>query len=185
MGITVSSSHVVSAAPSSSGGRLYTLLPCSSVRSLSQETVLHKILQRGSFPWAAALHELPQHGSLPWGAVFQEQPAPVWVPHAVTSPVSKPTLVWAPLSMGLQVLGEAYSGMGLPTGSQPPSGIHLLWGGPFHGLQVDLCCTVDLHGLQGDNLPHHDLHHELQGKALCSAVSSTSSRSFFTDLGVC
>jgi len=40
-------------------------------------------------------------------------------------------------------------------------------------------------GLQRDNLPHHGLHHELQGKTLCSSVSSTSSHSFFTDLGVC
>jgi len=63
MGVAVSSSHVVSAAPSSSGGRLLTLFPCSSVRSLPWETVLHKLLQSESFPWAAALHELPQHGS--------------------------------------------------------------------------------------------------------------------------
>ena len=63
----------------------------------------------------------------------------------------------------------------------PPA---LAWG-PFHRLQVDICSTVDLHGLQGDSLPHHGLHHELQGKAPCSGVSSTSSPSFFTDLGVC
>jgi len=37
---------------------------------------------------------------------------------------------------------------------------------------------MDLHGLQGDSLPHHGLHHELQAKALCSGT-------FFTDLGVC
>jgi len=68
MGVAVSSSHVVSATPSSSGGGLLTLCPCSSVRSLSGETVLHKILQRESFPRAAALHKLPQHGSFPRGA---------------------------------------------------------------------------------------------------------------------
>jgi len=90
MGIMVSSSHVVSAAPSSSGGGLLTLFPCSSIRSLSQETVLHKLLQHGPFPWAAALHELPQHGSFPRGAVLQEQAAPAWVPHGLTSPASKP-----------------------------------------------------------------------------------------------
>jgi len=50
----------------------------------------------------------------------------------------------------------------------------LAWG-PFHRLQVDICYTVDLHGLQGDNLPHHGLHHGLQGKSLCSGISSTSS----------
>jgi len=38
--------------------------------------------------------------------------------------------------------------------------------GPFHELQVDLCSTVDLHGLQRDNLPYHGLQHELQGKTL-------------------
>ena len=72
----------------------------------------------------------------------------------------------------------------LPTGSQPPSGTHLLRRGVLHGLQVDICSTMDLPGLQGDNLPHHGLHHGLQGN-LCSGAWSTSSPSFFTDLGVC
>jgi len=57
--------------------------------------------------------------------------------------------------------------------------------GLFHGLQVDLCSIVDLHGLQGNNLPHHGLHHELQGRAFCSDISGTSSPFFFNDLGVC
>jgi len=43
MGVVLSSSHIVSAAPSSSEGRLLTLFPCSSVSSLPQETVLHKL----------------------------------------------------------------------------------------------------------------------------------------------
>jgi len=81
--------------------------------------------------------------------------------------------------------GRSLIQCGLPMGSQPPSGIQLLRCGVFHRLRVDLCSTMDLHGLQGDNLPHHGLHHELQGKTLCSDVSSTSSPSFFTDLGVC
>jgi len=80
MGVTVSSSHVVSAAPSSSGGGLLTHYPGSSVRSLSQETVLHKLLQCESFPQDAAFHELPQCGSFLQGAVLQEQAAPAWVP---------------------------------------------------------------------------------------------------------
>jgi len=41
---------------------------------------------------------------------------------------------------------------------------------------------MDLHGLQGYNLPHHGLLHKLQRKALCSGISNTS---FFTDHGVC
>ena len=53
-----------------------------------------------------------------------------------------------------------------------------------------MCCSVDsysamvLHGLQGDNVQHHGLHHRLQG-ILRSGTWSTSSPSFFTDLGVC
>jgi len=85
MGVAVSSSHVVFATPSSSGGGLLTLFPCSNVRPLSWEIVLHKLLQCESFPQAAAL---------------QEQDAPAWVSHGVTSPASKPALAWAPPSMG-------------------------------------------------------------------------------------
>ena len=63
VGVVVSSSHFVSAAPSSSGGGLLTLSPCSSVGSLPRQTVLHVLLQRESFPQAAVLHELLQRGS--------------------------------------------------------------------------------------------------------------------------
>jgi len=51
-------------------------------------------------------------------------------------------------------------------------------------LQVHICSTVDVHGLQADSLPHNGLHHKLQGN-LCSGAWSTSSPSFFPDLGVC
>ena len=103
MGVWVSSSHVVSAAPSSSGEEGLTRFPCSSVGSLPRETVLHELLQRESFPWATVLHELLQHGSHPRGAVLQEQTAPAWVPRGVTSPASKPASAWAPLSTGPRV----------------------------------------------------------------------------------
>jgi len=53
------------------------------VGSLSWETVLQKLLQRGSFPRYA---------------VLQEQAVLAWVPHGVTSPASKPAPAWAPLS---------------------------------------------------------------------------------------
>ena len=66
MGVVVSSSHIVSAASSSSGTGLITLFPCSSVGSLPRETVLHELLQHGSFPRAAVLHNCssvgPFHG---------------------------------------------------------------------------------------------------------------------------
>jgi len=75
--------------------------------------------------------------------------------------------------------GRAFHGV---TDSFRP--IHLLWSVVLHGLQVDICSTMDLHGLQGYNLPHHGLHHGLQGN-LCFGTWITSSSSFFTDLGVC
>jgi len=83
------------------GGGLLTLCPCSSVRSFSQETVLHKLLQRESFPRAPALQELSQHGSLPRGAGLDEQAALVWAPHGVTASFRHPPApAWGPFSMG-------------------------------------------------------------------------------------
>ena len=174
MGVTFRLLHIVSAAPSSSGGGLLTLCPCSSVRSLSWETVLHKLLQYESFPWAAALHKLPQRGSLPRGAVLQEQAAPV-------SPWGYKPCQQTCSGVGSSLHGSAGLDRSLlqcraPHGvtnpfRHPPAPV---WG-PFHGVQLDICFNVYIHGLQGDNLPHHGLHPELQGKTLCSGVSSTSS----------
>jgi len=143
MGVTASSSHVVSAAPSSSGTGLLTFFPCSSVRSLSWETVLHKLPQRGSPTGSQALpaNLLRRRLLSPLVCRSQQEFAPVPAPHGFTASFT-----------------------------HPPA---LAWG-PFHGLQVDICSTMDLHGLQGDNLLHHGLQHELQGKTLCSGVSSTS-----------
>jgi len=90
MAAAVSSSHIVSAIPSYS---------CSSPAPVwgPWETVLHKLLQHGSFPRAAVLDELLQRGSLPWGVVLQEWTVPAQVSHSVTSPARKPAPVWAPL----------------------------------------------------------------------------------------
>jgi len=82
----------------------------------------------------------------------------------VRRPWQEPTPSWAPPGVTASF-------------RRPPA---LAWG-PLHGLQVEICSTMDLHGLQGNNLPHHGLHHRLQGKALCPGISSTSSPSFFTD----
>ena len=65
------------------------------------------------------------------------------------------------------------------------SHIHLLWCGVLYGLQVEICSTIDLHGLQGDSLPPDGLHHGLQVKALFSGTWSSCSPCIFTDLGVC
>jgi len=149
------------------------------VGSHTRETVLHKLLQHVSFPWAAVL----QHGSFPQGSVLQEENAPVWVLHRFVSPASKPAPAWAPLSKESQVLPGSYSSKDFPQSHSLLSGIHLLRPGILHRLQVDLCSTVDLHRMQGDSLPHHGLLHKLQGN-LSSGTSSTSSP-FFTNLGIC
>jgi len=161
---------------------LLILFPCSSVGSLSWETILCKILQCESIPRAAALHELLQHGSLPQGAILQEQVAPAWVPHRVTSPARKHALVWAPLSMGPQVLAGACSSVGSPQG-HTPFRHPLALGKDLHGLQVEICSTTDLRGLQRCSLPHQGLLHGLQGN-LSSGTWSTPSSSFCTHLGV-
>jgi len=118
------------------------------------------------------------------GAVLQEQAAPAWVPHGVTSPASKPALAWASPSTGLQVLAGAYSSAGSPWGHSfrhPPAPV---WD-PFHRLLVDICCTVDLHGLQEKNLPHHDLSSQTVRKDSAPASRAPPSPCFFTDLVVC
>jgi len=54
---------------------------------------------------------------------------------------------------------------GVYTGSQPPSGIPLLWWEVLPTLQVEICSTLGLHRLWGHSLPHHGLLHRLQGTA--------------------
>jgi len=150
--------------------------------SLSWETVLHKLLQQESFPQTAVLPKLPQRGSFAGGAVLQEQAAPAWVPHGVTSPASKPAPAWAPLSAwGQSSCQDPAPARALHMVTAPFGHIHLLW----CGLQVEICSTVDLHGLQGDSLPHDGFHHGLQVKTLFSSAWSSCSPCIFTDLGVC
>jgi len=148
----------------------------SSVRSLSQETVLHKYLQRESFPQAAALHKLPQRGSLP----MECSPSGTGC-SCVSPPQGHKPCQQTCSSVGSSLHRSADPGRcllqgGVPMGvtssfRHPPAPV---WG-PFHGMQVDICSTVDFPVLQRDNLPHRGLRHELQGKTLCSGVSSTSS----------
>jgi len=134
--------------------------------------------------------------------------APAWVPSTGCSPSGTGCSSVGPewghkscqqtcSSMGFSLhrsTGPARSLLqhGLPMGSQPPLGIHLLWRGAHHGLQVDICPTMGLHGLQWDSLPYHDLLHRLQGKLCSSSWSTSCPRSwstsrppFFPDLGVC
>ena len=167
MGDAVSSSHVVCATPSSSGGGLLTLFPCSSARCLSRERVLHKLLTNypsvGPFYGVQSFSSRLLHGGSPMGS--QVLPTNL-LQHGLLS-------LHRATGPGRSLLQH-----GLPTVSLPSSGIHLVWRGVFHGLQVDICSIVDLHGLQRDNLPYRGLLHRLQGK-LCSGHWSTSSPCFF------
>jgi len=56
--------------------------------------------------------------------------------------------------------------------------------GSSMGCRVDICFTVVLHGLQGDNLLHCHHLYGLQG-TLCCGTWSTYFPSVFTDLSVC
>jgi len=167
MGDAVSSSHIVSAAPSSSGEGHLTLCPCSSVQSHRRETVLHELLKHESFSWAAVLQEqaapawVPEGSQAlpanllqcrllsPWGHRSCQDPAPARVSHGVTASFRHPpALAWGlPWAAGGDRL---HCGPPCAAGAQPASP----WSSP---------------GLQGK---------------LCSSTWSTSSLSF-TDLGIC
>jgi len=197
MGVAVSSSHAVSAAPSSSGGGLLILFPCSKVRSLSQETVLHKLLQRESFPWATALHELPQRGSFPQGAVLQEQAAPAWVPHGVTSPASKtlrcgllsprvcsscqePAPAWGSSQYNSFLQASTCSGVGFIAKATDGYLLHCgpPWsagGQPASPWSFNMSCKGKLSAPASQALPPHSLFTHL---GVCRVVSPLSSLPF-------
>jgi len=186
MGITVSSSHIVSESPSSAGGGLLTLFPCSRVRSLSWETVLYKLLQCESFPWAAALHELPQVGSFPWGAVLQEKAAPAWVSPQGHKPCQQTCSGMGSSLHGSTGPGSSLFHRGLPKQSQPLSGIHLFQ------------CRVPSMGYSWISAPlwiSMDCRRttclttvfimSCKGRLTAPASQAPPPPSFFTDLGVC
>jgi len=157
---------------------LLTVFPCSNVGSHSQQTVLHKLLQRESFSRAIVLHKLPQSGSLPWHGVLQEQTAPVWVPHGVTSPVSKPAPAWVSLSLstGPQMLPGLSSSLGFPQGH------NLLWASTCPSMSPPWASCGDLlhHGpprVQGHILPHHGLLHGFSSMGSSLHRSTGPSRS--------
>jgi len=122
MGIVVSSSHVVSAAPSSSPSSPAPARGPSHGRQLSTNCPNvgpprgHKPCQKTCSGVGSSLH-----GS--------------------TGP------------------GRTLLQCGLPTGSQPPSGIHLLRCGVLPRLQADICTSLG--GLQGAIPPHRGLLHGL------------------------
>jgi len=108
------------------------------------------------------------------------QTAPAWVPSTGCSPSGKGCSSMGP-PRGHKPCQQTCSSVGSPLhrswqqhalvralhGVTASFGcIHLLQCGVLHGLQVDICSTVELDGLQGGSLPHQGLHHRLQGKNL-------------------
>jgi len=179
----VSSSHLVYATPCPSGGRLLTPFPCSSVKvplmgDSSAQTSPVWVFPTGCSssrtapPWVPSTRCSPSGTGCssvgpPWGETPCQQTCS-GVGSSLHKSWQQPAPVWAP--HGITAFFR-----------HPPAPAR----GPFHGLQVDICSSMDLHGLQGNNLPCHGLRHKLQGKALCSDISGTSPPSIFTDLGVC
>jgi len=116
MGVMVSSSHIVSAAPSSSGGGLLTL------PLLQREGSSHGRQFSINFS-----NVIPSHRLQLFTICSSMGPS-----HGVTSPASKPALAWA-LSTGPQVLTGASSSMGFLQGHSllrvhPPAPV---WSSPW------------------------------------------------------
>jgi len=165
MGAAVSSSYVVSAAPSSSRpspapvwgssyGRQFSVncshglqffTNCPGVGpSHRVPSFRNRLLQRGSPTGPQALPaNLLQRGLVsPWGHKSWQEPAPARAPHGVTASFGHPpALAWGP---------------------PWAAGGDLLHHGPPRAA--------------GDSLPHHGLRHGLQGTACLTMVCSTGCR---------
>ena len=92
----------------------------------------------------------------------------MWICHRVTGPARKPAPAWA------------FHRVTASRRALPLAPVCV----PSQGYRTDICCIVDLHGLQGDNLYHYGLRHMLQGN-LFSSAWSIFCLSFFTDLALC
>jgi len=143
MGVMVSSSHVVSAAPCPSGDNSSHSAPAPA---RAWETVFHKLSNASPSHGLQLFTNCPSMGPSPRVQSFRNR----LLQHG--SPWGHQPCQQTCSGVGSSLPGSAGSGRSLPlsTGSQLPSGIPLLqpWG-PFHGLQVEICSTVDLHGMQG------------------------------------
>jgi len=168
MGVTVSSSHVISAAPSSSGAEDSSLpVPAPAwgpshrrqfSTNFSNMSPSHRLQLFTKCPSVGPAHQV------------QEQAAPAWVPtgsQVLPANLLQRELLSPQVRRSWQEPAAARAPHRVTASFRHPPA--LAWG-PFHGLQMDICSTMDLHGLHGDNLPHHGLHHELQGKTLCSGI---------------
>jgi len=143
MGVGVSSSQVLSAAPSSShtspapawgpSHRRLSSTNCSKTVPFHMLQLFMNCYSVGPFHGVQSFrNSLLQCGSL-WGHEPCQQTC-----SSVGSSLHRST---GPARSLLQHR--------LSMGSQPPLVIHLLWHGVLPRLQVEICSAVDLHGLQG------------------------------------
>ena len=123
-------------------------------------------------------------GFRPQGSVLQQQTTSAWVPHGVTSPASKPAPARAPLSTGPEVLAGACSSTDFPCGHSLLRASICSSMGSFPACRWISAPLWSSMGFRGTTCLTMSLLHRLQGN-LCSSDWSTSSPSFFTDLGVC
>lgn len=106
----------------------------------------------------------PSHGKQSSMTFFKfTQTAPVWVPSTECRPSGTGCSPWIPTSKlapvwtsllfhrSCQEIAPSWAFHGITDSLQC---IHLRWQGVLHGLQKDLCSTLELHGLQGHTLPH-------------------------------
>jgi len=82
--------------------------------------------------------------------------------------------------------GRSLLQCGIPTGSQLPSGIHLLWHGvPSTGYRLISAPLWTSMGCSGTTCLTKVFHSDLQGRLSALASGAPPPPSFFTDLGVC
>jgi len=155
MRVVVSSSLVVSPAPSSSLSSPAPVWGLSNGRQPSTNFSIVGLFHGLQF-FTTCSSMGPFHMSFPWAAVLHEQASPAWIPHGVTSPASKPVPVWAPLSIGPQVLPGAFSSTAFPQGHS------LLQASTCSGMGSSMGCRCISAPLWTSmSLPHHGLHHGL------------------------
>lgn len=146
--------------PASVWGPSHRIKSCINVNMIaSHGLIIHKLLQRES---------------LPHGAILHERAPPTWVSHGSPHPQQTCSIIGLP--------GAWYC-------TSFPQGHSLLWiqtSAPVWGPLWAAGRSLFHRGCPwaaGAQLPHHGLHQRLQGN-LFSDGWSTSSLSFFTDLGV-
>lgn len=140
MGVVMSSSHIVSGAPSSSGRGL-PLFQCGV--PFPKESRSFKNFSNASCLQGLSFIKCSSMSPFPWGAVLLQ-----WG-------------LFSPQILPWQILLQHR----LPLESQPPPDIPLLWRGLLQGLQVDLCTPRCPPGSVGAQPPLSWLHHRISGKS--------------------